>query len=139
MANRQRGFSLLEILVAFTILALSLGVLMQIFSGSLRNTEVSNSQAQAVALAQSLLASAGVEAPLVAGESAGTLDDRYSWTLRATPVQIDPLAGDTSDLKPLATLELWEIAARVAWGGDSGTPERDVTLTSLRVQVPPKP
>jgi general secretion pathway protein I len=139
MRQSQRGFSLLEILVAFTILALSLGVLMQIFSGSLRNTELSHDQAQAVALAQSLLASAGVEAPLAAGESAGTLDDRYSWTLLATPMQLDPLNGETSAVKPLATLELWEVTARVAWGGGNGITPRDVSLTSLRVQVPPKP
>lgn len=139
MANRQRGFSLLEVLVAFTILALSLGVLMQIFSGSLRNTELSHDQAQAVALAQSLLASAGVEAPLAAGESAGTLDDRFNWALLATPMQLDPLAGE-SGAKPLAALELWEITARVAWGGgSSGAPVRDVTLTSLRIQAAPKP
>ena len=33
----QRGFSLLEVLVAFTILSVSLGVLLQIFSTGLRN------------------------------------------------------------------------------------------------------
>jgi general secretion pathway protein I len=138
MKRRQRGFSLLEILVAFSILALSLGVLMQIFSGSLRNTDLSRDQAQAVVLAQSLLAAAGVEAPLAAGESAGTLDDRFRWTLLATPMQLESLAGETTTLKSLSTLELWEVSARVAWGGGNGDPERDLTLTTLRTQVPPQ-
>lgn len=139
MRSTQGGFSLLEVLVAFSILALSLGVLMQIFSGSLRNVDVSRDQAQAVVIAQSLLASAGVEAPLAAGESAGTLDDRFRWSLLATPMQLEPLAGDAGPVKPAASLELWELSARVAWGGSGGTPERDLILTTLRVQVPPKP
>ena len=93
--RRQRGFSLLEILVAFSILALSLGVLMQIFSGSLRNADVTRDQAQAVALAQSLLASAGVETTLAPGESAGVLDDKFRWLLRVSPFVQEPRPGET--------------------------------------------
>jgi len=138
MRQRQCGFSLLEVLVAFSILAVSLGVLMQIFSGSLRNADVSRDQAQAIVLAQSLLASAGVENPLAAGESTGTLDDKFRWALSATPMQLDPLVGETSALRPASSLELWEVSVRVAWDGGSA-PERDLTLTTLRVQVPSKP
>jgi len=139
MKPKQRGFSLLEVLVAFTILALSLGVLMQIFSGSLRNADISRDQAQAVVLAQSLLASAGVETPLPNGQGAGTLDNRFHWTLVATPMQLEALAGETSALTPQSSLELWEVSARVTWGGGNDAPERDFTLTTLRVQVPPTP
>lgn len=132
MQARQRGFSLLEILVAFSILALSLGVLMQIFSGSLRNADVTRDQAQAVALAQSLLASAGVEATLVPGESTGALDEKFRWLLRVSPFVQEPRPGET--VRSPLPLELWEVAVRVAWGGDSRLPERALTLTTLRVQ-----
>ena len=133
-ATPQRGFSLLEILVAFSILALSLGVLMQIFSGSLRNADVTRDQAQAVALAQSLLASAGVEATLVPGESTGVLDDRLRWLLRVSPFAPEPRPGETEAVRSPLPLDLWEVAVRVAWGGDSRLPERALTLTTLRVQ-----
>jgi len=132
--TKQRGFSLLEILVAFSILALSLGVLMQIFSGSLRNADVTRDQAQAVALAQSLLASAGVEATLVAGDSAGVLDDKFRWLLRVNPFVDEPRPGETEAVQSRLLLDLWEVTVRVAWGGDPRSPERSLTLTTLRVQ-----
>ena len=133
---RQRGFSLLEVLVAFTILALSLAVLMRIFSGSLRNADVTRDQAQAVALAQSLLASAGVEATLVPGESTGVLADKFRWLLRVSPFVQEPRPGETEAVRSPLSLDLWEVAVRVGWGG---VPERALTLTTLRVQPPTTP
>ena len=132
--SRQRGFSLLEILVAFSILALSLGVLMQIFSGTLRNADVTRDQAQAVALAQSLLAAAGVETTLAQGESAGVMDDKFRWVLRVSPSVQELRAGETEAVRSPLPLVLWEVAVRVAWGGDSRIPEKSLTLTTLRVQ-----
>lgn len=130
--KRARGFSLLEILVAFTILALSLGVLMQIFSASLRNVDITRDAAQATALAQTLLADAGVEAPLEAGESSGTLADRFRWHLQVAPHEEGPRPGASENLRAPPMLELWRVTARVAWGDRDR--ERDVVLTTLRVQ-----
>ena len=139
MQARQRGFSLLEILVAFSILALSLGVLMQIFSGSLRNADVTRNQAQAVALAQSLLASAGVGVTLVPSESAGVLDDKFRWLVRVSPFIQEQRPGETAAVRSPLPLDLWEVAVRVAWDGDSRAPERALTLTTLRVQAATTP
>ena len=53
--NRQSGFSLLEILVAFAIMAMSLGLIYRVAGGSARNvTDVAQAQ-QAAWLAESLL------------------------------------------------------------------------------------
>jgi general secretion pathway protein I len=134
MRMRQRGFSLLEILVAFSILALSLGVLMQIFSGSLRNADITHDQAQAVVLAQSLLTAAGAEAPLAPGESSGVHTGKFRWLLRVSPFLDQARTGDTPSLRQQLPLDLWEVTARVAWGGISGSPERAITLSTLRVQ-----
>ena len=131
---KQRGFSLLEILVAFSILALSLGVLMQIFSGTLRNADVTRDQAQAVALAQSLLALTAKEATLVAGESSGILDEKFRWLLRVNPFVQEPRTGETEAVRAALLLDLREVTVRIAWSGDSGLPERAFTLTTLRVQ-----
>ena len=132
--TEQRGFSLLEILVAFSILALSLGVLMQIFSGSLRNADVTHDQAQAVVLAQSLLTAAGAETPLAPGESSGVHAGKFRWLLRVSPFVDKARAGETAAIRQTLALDLWEVTASVAWGGLAGSPERAVSLSTLRVQ-----
>ncbi len=139
MRPDQRGFSLLEILVAFSILALSLGVLMQIFSGSLRNADITRDQAQAVLLAQTLLAGAGVESRLAAGERSGIAADKFRWSLRVAPYAQDPGAGESRAAATPLSLDLWAVTARVAWGGDMRQQERAISLETLRVQAPATP
>jgi general secretion pathway protein I len=87
-----------------------------------------------VALAQSLLAPAGVETTLVAGESAGVLDDKFRWLLRVNPFVQEVRSGESEAVRSPLLLDLWEITVRVAWGGDFRSPERALTLSTLRVQ-----
>lgn len=132
--RRARGFSLLEVLVAFSILALSLGILMRIFSGSLTNVEVSHDQAQAVVLAQSLIAAAGITAPLVPGESAGAAGGIFEWTMHIRPFQDELAQAEQAFPVTPGSLNLWEIEVEVTWGGHAGRKSRSLTLSSLRAQ-----
>ncbi|MBY4678552.1 type IV pilus modification PilV family protein [Marinobacterium arenosum] len=54
--ERSRGFTLLEVLVAFLVLAVSLGVLMRLFSQSSDLSRASQNHQQALQLAQSKMA-----------------------------------------------------------------------------------
>jgi general secretion pathway protein I len=131
----QRGFSLLEILVAFSILALSLGVLMQIFSGSLRNADITRDQAQAVILAQSLLSAAGVETPLAQGENNGVHAGKFRWLLRVSPfVDAASAAEAAAAPRQVLALDLWQVTVRVDWGEPPAAAERSVALTTLRAR-----
>jgi general secretion pathway protein I len=127
---RQRGFSLLEILVAFSILALSLGVMMQIFSDAARNAGLAHDQAQATELARTLVSVAAAELPQTTGERNGT-ENRFRWALRMEPYGADDAGQAAQPVSP-ATLELWQITARVTW---PGPPERSVALTTLRTRL----
>lgn len=106
-----KGFSLLEVLVAFSILALSLGVLLRIFSGDGRLAGQAEEHSRAVVLAQSLLAGAGVEAPLEPGESSGNIDGQFDWTMSVTP--FIPSGEPWPEQQPFKPY--W-VTVTVAWG-----------------------
>ena len=134
-AKRQKGFSLLEVLVAFSILALSMGVLMQIFSGGLRNVEQSTHHTKAVALAKSLLARVGTEIALLPGEQSGEFGDserpaeQYSWQLRLQALDDVPEAG-----QPVAVslFGLMGVVVNVDWQ-DGNVGRRNITLYSTKL------
>ena len=118
------GFTLLEVLVAFSILALSLGVLMQLFSGSMRNTLAGASYSRAVDLAESTLALVGSEIPLQPGSHSGD-EKGIRWELNIETYIPEELQA------PPAGIEAFRVSARVEWG-DSGQ-ERSLSLDTLRL------
>ncbi len=133
MYKFSRGFSLLEVLVAFVILALILGVLMQIFSGGLRNASRVDEYQQAVLLGQSKLASVGIETPLKVSESNGEFNAVYRWQISIRPYLVTPAqASDQTGLPvPILPVSLLEVEIQVLWGG-SDQP-RSASLKTLRL------
>ena len=126
--HRQGGFSLLEVLVAFTIMAISLGLLYQVAGTNARTTSDLMGQAQAMALAESMLAANSVIAPEGAnaqGESQG-----FVWQVRTAPY------ATQADGKPQAP-KLHEVEVMVRWS--DGTREREFQLRSLRPERINKP
>ncbi|CAN5495328.1 N/A [soil metagenome] len=141
-SRRNRGFSLLEVLVAFVILGLVLGSLMNIFSGGLRNVGRSGEYQRAVLLAQSKLASVGIETPLKESESNGEFDSTFRWQtsirpfLEPTPPPepvVPGLAGAPAAPMPAIVLpvNLLEVEVKVLWGANDQS--RVVTLKTLRI------
>jgi general secretion pathway protein I len=122
--HRESGFSLLEILVAFAVLSISLGVLLRIFGGGGRIAATADEYSRAILVAESLLATAGVETPLAPGETRGEVDETYRWTLRVEPYPLDQIlaeAGPSLGFKPY-----W-VDLSVEWG-----PEDDARAFDLR-------
>ena len=83
--STQTGYSLIEVLVAFVILSLTLGIMFRVFSAGLRNIDTAADYTEAVVIAESRLATPGVIEPLVMGQQQGTAAERYSWIRTISP------------------------------------------------------
>ena len=100
--NKQQGFSLLEILIAFSILALSLGILLKIFSAGVNTAVVAEDYTAAVQIAESLMAKTGVETPLQAGQASGLENEKYHWLVEVSPFEFNPENVDTTAITAVA-------------------------------------
>ena len=128
------GFSLLEVLVAFVILALTLSVVMRIFSGGLRNAALADDYSRAVLLAESRLAELSVRP--VEGEAGGEFDGKFRWHSSTHP-WVDDIAAAGEGTQPMP-VRLMEIEVRVAWGEEGGK-SREVGLNTLQLAAVPGP
>lgn len=130
----QRGYTLIEVIVAFAILALALTLLLGTLSGAAKQVRWADEAGRAALHAQSLLDQTGVGEPLRAGHSEGAFEQgRYRWTLDVAPY-VDPLAPPAPP-RDLSAPRLWQLAMTVQWGqGDD--PRQRLQLQSLRLVTP---
>jgi general secretion pathway protein I len=121
----QRGFTLLEVLVALLCFALVFGILGQIIRTGLRQSASAETTMVASLLASSQLARVGVELPLEVGKFEGKVDD-LRWQ---TAIQlVEPVTEETD-------ISVYRIDVTVAWGEPEQ--DREVTLTTLKLGPPP--
>lgn len=123
---RARGFSLLELLVAMAIMAMSLALLYQVDAGVLRGTAELQAQQRATLLAQSILDSR--EAVPAAGWSEDGQAAELAWTVRS---HVLPLPEGLSE----ATPPLHRVDIVVHWLGRNGA--REWALSTLLPQETP--
>lgn len=125
----QGGFTLLEVVVAFVLLALTLVTVFQIFSAGLARAGDLAEYSRALVLAQSRLAVAGVEEKIEGpAETRGESEDRkYRWTLSIQPYEEAPEPGAP---QPQSALAMYKVDALVAWDGADGR-ARNLKLSTL--------
>jgi general secretion pathway protein I len=133
VSARARGFSLLEVLVAFVILALVGTVLFRLFGASLNNAGAADEYSRAALFAESRLTAAAAVVPLREGSDQGVSEDgRYAWTASVTPYVAPDSTPDQLRFGEAAVVVLWRVAVTVTWPGTLGN-ERSVTLSTVRL------
>jgi general secretion pathway protein I len=123
------GFTLLEILVAFIVLAIVGGALLQLFQGGMRNITYASEYSHAALLARSKLAELEARSDLLEGEEEGSFDEQYRWRLVLVRY-IDPATGEP----PQAPLEALQATLSIAWG--EGDETREYAVDTLLLAAP---
>jgi general secretion pathway protein I len=111
--RRERGFTLVEIVVAFVLLSAVLMTGFEIFSQGLRRAGDLDDEGRAIVIAQSKLAAAGVEELLKEGSSQGQSEDgRFRWTMVIQRTD----EGSAGPGQPINNAyQLFRIEVRVEW------------------------
>lgn len=118
--------TLIEVLVAFVVLSMTLAVIMQIFSGGLRNAGLADSYSRALFLAESRLATTGVEQALAVGETSGQQADGLRWRVIVNPYE----DGGSAD-RLMMSVRLYEVRVQTGWSENGQT--RQIELSSFRL------
>jgi type II secretion system protein I len=123
MRRSERGFTLVEVLVALLILAIAAVAVLQLFGGGLRLARASGDHLDAVLLAESKMAEIEGET-LTEGVTEGT-EGAYRWARR---VAVDPsLLPEDPEVEIPSRLRLARVSVEVRWGRN-----RLVELVTMR-------
>jgi general secretion pathway protein I len=122
----EKGFTLIEVLVAFVLLSVVLGITTEVFSTGLARASELENHSRALVLAQSRLAATGIEEAIKEGDTQGDSEDRrFHWTVSVRKVDdIDP-ANPTPSI-----YAMFRIDVRVSWAGGD-TRERSIALATV--------
>ena len=121
---REEGFSLLEVILALSIMAVGFAIVMQLFSGSIRSIDLSDEYLKGVSLANhqmNLLELHNYSTNELSGEFEN--EPNYSWELELEPY------GETLNVKE-DNIHLAKVTLNVLW--DSRGKERSIQLVTVK-------
>jgi general secretion pathway protein I len=130
--KRPHGFTLLEVMLAFALLAFATSLLIGALANGLHQVARAQNATEATLYAQSLLDPLGALEPIAPGSRDGYFDgQRYRWQMQIVPV---PDPAPKAPVATAATTEvltppvLYRIALDVSWGSQPGQVLHFVTL-----------
>lgn len=120
------GFSLLEVLVAFVVMGLVIGTLLQLYGTSIRSISMVDEMSYAVLAAESELARVGRDIKVERGSESGTVEGSdYHWKVEMQPVEL------MKDQKNFSlNVEPFRVVVTIEW--DSDGKQRSYELSSIR-------
>jgi prepilin-type N-terminal cleavage/methylation domain-containing protein len=122
----QRGFTLIEALVALGVLAATIALVNRTFAAGWSAVRHGSLESRAIALAKAQIESAGVDIAL-SQETSNGVEDVLRW--RRDITLYDP-PGQTAGAT--ARMPTWWVRIEVAWRDTPFAAERVLTLTTLK-------
>ncbi len=124
---KQRGFTLVEVVVALAILGIGLVVIMELFAGGLRLERTSEEYTQAVSYARMKMEEIALAESMQEGTEEGEFDKDFRWQVAVQ--KVDLLPGDKgAEFKP--PVEFYQVHLKVLW--KSGLKERMTEIESYK-------
>lgn len=105
-------------LLAFVVFALSFTVVLEILSGSMRNTVRAKEYTEVALIAQSVMDQVGLTIPLEAGTSSSGESGDYQWQLEIKPLVGTADNAHSLELGELTGIDLLEVEFTISWGSD---------------------
>lgn len=133
----HRGFTLLEVMLAFVLLAMLMGLAIAALSNGLRQVRSAQDETEATLYAQSLLDGIGVLAPIAPTERDGRFGDgryRYRLEIREVPDPAPTGAAPLAVASMVRAPRLFRVALSVQWG--EGGAGQQLQFASLRARDP---
>ena len=142
--RRSQGFTLLEVMLAFVIFALSFSVVLEIMAGSMRSIARASDDSEVALFAQSLMDLVGTEIPIEEGQYSGTGMDRYEWQMSITFYdaggETDETGGGgmiTQELADMSGIELYRVDLYLDW--ETGRRQRDFHFSTIHSVLANRP
>jgi general secretion pathway protein I len=127
---KYRGFTLIEVVVALSILGIGLTVIIELFSGGLRLGRTSEEYTRAVSFARMKMEEISSQPTIEEGTEEGEFDEKYRWQMTAKKVDILPAeVKKGSDYKP--PVDLFQVKIDVLW--KLGSHERSTSIESYKI------
>lgn len=126
----KRGFTLIEVLVAMSILAISLTVVLQLFSGGLKSSRLSDEYTRGIFYAREKMDEILLAEELNEGVISGEFDDGFKWRAKARRLDITEAKDDRLPFRA------FNIRVDVSWS--EGEKEKSFAVSSIKLARPGK-
>lgn len=133
---RQEGFTLIEVLVAVMVLAISLVVIMQLFSGGLKSNRISGDYLYGIFHAREKMEELLLTQEWAPAELSGDFEDGYRWVATIEEV-VDEAAADEADARenaapaPKLPVSTMMIRLNVIWNNGDREKRFEIITTAL--------
>ncbi len=129
----QRGYTLIEVVVAFALLAFAMTLLLGSLTNATKQVRTASDFGRAALHAQTLLDQAGVGEALALGQRDGEVEDgRYRWEMNVVPFRDSAALPGQPQI--LGAPQLLQLELTMRWG--KGGPRETLRLQSLRLVTP---
>ena len=128
MAKFNKGFTLIEVVVALAILGVGLAIIIELFSGGLRLGRTSEEYTKAANYARMKMEEISSQQDIVEGMKEGEFNNEFRWQVNVKKIDILPIEKNP-DFKP--PVELFQVKVNILW--KSGLKERSTSIESYKM------